>query len=152
VSLSSHCNENPIYVNPEKEFRDLSPNFHIHVSISNLSIPRISPHIFLQKNRQTNLGIYKSLTDSWTWKLGLRLRKSLSGNICFKFWVLCLCSAVVLICRGRLKILLGGVGQRTLSKAFSTFVEKHIQMSSFIFRPVCGGEDEYVVGARDIHR
>ncbi len=31
-----HCNENPIYVFPEKEFRGLSPNFHIHVSVSDL--------------------------------------------------------------------------------------------------------------------
>ncbi len=27
-----HCNENPIFVFPEKELRDLSPNFHIHSS------------------------------------------------------------------------------------------------------------------------
>ncbi len=26
-----HCNENPIYVFPEKELRGLSPNFQIHV-------------------------------------------------------------------------------------------------------------------------
>jgi hypothetical protein len=42
-----HCNENTIYVFPEKELRDLRPNFHIHVSVSNLCIPRIGPHIFL---------------------------------------------------------------------------------------------------------
>ncbi len=47
-----HCNENPIYVFPEKELCGLSPNFHIHVSVSDLYIPRISPHIFLQQNRQ----------------------------------------------------------------------------------------------------
>jgi hypothetical protein len=42
----------------------LSPNFHIHVSVSDLQIPRIGPHIWLQQNRQTNPGnIYKSLTD-----------------------------------------------------------------------------------------
>jgi hypothetical protein len=32
---------------PEKELRSLSPNFHIHVSVSDLYIPRIGPHIFL---------------------------------------------------------------------------------------------------------
>jgi hypothetical protein len=32
-----HCNENPIYVFPEKELRGPSPNFHIHVSVSDLS-------------------------------------------------------------------------------------------------------------------
>jgi hypothetical protein len=50
----THCNENPIYVSPEKELRGLSPNFHVHVSVSDLYIPRISPHIFLQQNRQTD--------------------------------------------------------------------------------------------------
>jgi len=51
-----HCNENPIYVFPEKELRDLSPNFHIHVSVGDLYIPRIGPHIFLKQNRQSNRG------------------------------------------------------------------------------------------------
>jgi hypothetical protein len=62
----THCIENPIYVFPEKEMRGLSPNFRIHVSVSDLYIPRIGPHIFLQQNRQTNLGntVYKSLTDT----------------------------------------------------------------------------------------
>jgi hypothetical protein len=36
-----HCNENPIYVFTEKELRGLSPDFHIHVSVSNLYTPRI---------------------------------------------------------------------------------------------------------------
>ncbi len=36
--------------------RGLSPNFHIHVSVSDLYIPRIGPHIFLQQNRQTDRG------------------------------------------------------------------------------------------------
>jgi hypothetical protein len=37
----THCNENSIYVFLEKEFRGLSPNFHIHVSVNDLYIPRI---------------------------------------------------------------------------------------------------------------
>ena len=28
---SQHYKENPIYLFPEKEFRGLSPNFHIHI-------------------------------------------------------------------------------------------------------------------------
>jgi hypothetical protein len=40
-----HCNENPTYVFLFWEFRGLSPNFHIHVSVSNLYFPRIGPHI-----------------------------------------------------------------------------------------------------------
>jgi hypothetical protein len=51
-----HCNENPIYVFTEKEWCGLNPNFHIHVSVNDLYIPRIGPHIFLQQNRQTDCG------------------------------------------------------------------------------------------------
>jgi hypothetical protein len=36
--------------------RGLSPNFRIHVSLSDLYIPRISPHISLQPNMQIDLG------------------------------------------------------------------------------------------------
>jgi hypothetical protein len=35
---------------PEKELSNLSPNFRIHVSVSDLYIPRISPPILLQEN------------------------------------------------------------------------------------------------------
>ncbi len=51
-----HCNENPIYVFSENELRGLSPNFHIHVSVSDLYIPRIGPHIFPPQDRQTDRG------------------------------------------------------------------------------------------------
>ncbi len=51
----THCNENPIYVFPEKELHGLSPNFRIHVSMSDLYISRTGlQHIFLQQNRQTD--------------------------------------------------------------------------------------------------
>ncbi len=43
--LKIHCNENPIYVFLFWELRDRSPNFHIHVSVSDLYTPRICPHI-----------------------------------------------------------------------------------------------------------
>ncbi len=52
----AHCNENPIYVFPEKELRGVSPEFNIHVFVSDLCIPRIGPHIFLQQNRHTDPG------------------------------------------------------------------------------------------------
>ncbi len=39
-----HCNENSIYVFLFWESRGLSPNFHIHVSVSVLYNPRIGPH------------------------------------------------------------------------------------------------------------
>jgi hypothetical protein len=58
------------------ELRGFRPNFYIHVSVSDLYIPRIA-----------------SLTDTRMWKLGLRPRYSFSGNICFKFSAFFLCSA-----------------------------------------------------------
>ncbi len=78
-----HCNKNPIYVFPEKILRGLSPNFRIHVSVSDLYIQRIGPHIFLQQN------IGRATKNVET---GLRSRNSFSGNICFEFLVFCLCS------------------------------------------------------------
>jgi hypothetical protein len=51
-----HCNENPIYVFLFWELRGLSLNLHIHVSVSDLYIPRIRPHISLQQNMQIHLG------------------------------------------------------------------------------------------------
>jgi len=47
-----HRKENHIYVILFWE----SVLIHIHVSVSDLYILRISPHIFLQQNRQTNPG------------------------------------------------------------------------------------------------
>ncbi len=43
-----HGKENPIYVLLEKKLFSLSPDFHIHVSVSDLYIPTIGPPIFLQ--------------------------------------------------------------------------------------------------------
>jgi hypothetical protein len=50
------CKEISIYVFPGKELLGLSPNFHIHVSVSDLYIPTIGPPIFLQQDRQTDRG------------------------------------------------------------------------------------------------
>ncbi len=44
--LSSLGAKKSIYVFPQKEQRGLSPNFHIHVSVSHLYIPRIGQPIF----------------------------------------------------------------------------------------------------------
>jgi hypothetical protein len=51
IFILKMCNENPLYVFLEKELRGLSPNFHIHVSVSDLNISRISPDIFMQQYR-----------------------------------------------------------------------------------------------------
>ncbi len=57
-SVGLHCNENHIYVFLFWELHGLSPNFHIYVpvSVTNLYIPRIGPHNFLQQIRQTDPG------------------------------------------------------------------------------------------------
>ncbi len=46
-----HCKEDLIYVFPEMKLHGLVPCFYIHVSVSDLYIPKI-------------LGIYKSLTGT----------------------------------------------------------------------------------------
>jgi hypothetical protein len=56
--------ENSKQIFPEKELRGHSPNFHIHVSVSDLYIPTINLPILLQEICGPTLGIYKSLTDT----------------------------------------------------------------------------------------
>ncbi len=58
--LSIQCNDNPIYVFPEKELHGFSPNFHINVSVSD---SYIGPHIFMQQKGRPIVRIFKSLTD-----------------------------------------------------------------------------------------
>ncbi len=89
-----HCNENPIYVFLFWDLRCLSPNFPIHVFLSDLYIRRIGPHISCSRIGRSIVGIYKSFSDIWMWKLRLWPRNSFSRNICFKFSVLVLCSAL----------------------------------------------------------
>jgi hypothetical protein len=43
--------ENSKQIFPEKELRGHSPNFHIHVSVSDLYIPTMDLSILLQENR-----------------------------------------------------------------------------------------------------
>ncbi len=93
ISFNTHCNGNSVYIFLFWELRGLSPNFHIHVSVSDLYITRISPHISSSRKGRPIVGIYNSLTDTWMWKLGLRPSYSFSGNIYFKFSGFCLCSA-----------------------------------------------------------
>ena len=61
----------PIYVFPEmklpkQNYNVLSPNFHIHVSVRDLYIPRIGMPILTELNRQTDPGntVYQLLTDT----------------------------------------------------------------------------------------
>jgi hypothetical protein len=49
---------------PEKEYRGLSPNYHIHVSVSELYIPTMGLPALLEEICRLILGIYKSLKDT----------------------------------------------------------------------------------------
>ncbi len=73
------------------ELRGLGPNFHVHVSVSDLYILTIGLPILLKKNTVCGLilEIYKSLTDTWMWKLGLGPRNSFSGNTKMEFLLQC---------------------------------------------------------------
>jgi hypothetical protein len=65
-----HCKDKNLkQIFPEKEYRGLSPNFHIHVSVSELYIPTMGLPFLLEEICGPILGIYKSLTDTWMWKL-----------------------------------------------------------------------------------
>ncbi len=56
ITFKTPSNENSIYVFLLWELGGLSPNFHIHVYVSDLHIPRIGPHILLQQQRQIDGG------------------------------------------------------------------------------------------------
>jgi hypothetical protein len=56
--------ENWKQIFPEKEYRGLSPNFHIQVSVSGLYIPTMELPVLLEEICGPILGIYKSLTDT----------------------------------------------------------------------------------------
>ncbi len=56
--------ENLKQIFPEKEYRGLSPNFHIHVYVSELYISTMGLHFLLEEICGPILGIYKSLTDT----------------------------------------------------------------------------------------
>ncbi len=69
----------PIYVFPEMQlifpkqnYIVLSLNSYTHISVRDLYISRIGLPILLREISGRILGIYKSLTDTWMWKLELR--------------------------------------------------------------------------------
>ncbi len=95
VCGKTHCTKIP-FMYP------LSGNCAASVSISTFMclwasycIYSQDPPIYFSCSRigRSIVGIYKSLTDTWVWKLGPWPRISFSGNICFEFSVLILCSA-----------------------------------------------------------
>jgi hypothetical protein len=54
----------PKQIIPEKEYWGLSPNFHIHVFVSELYILMMELPFLLEEICGPILGIYKSLTDT----------------------------------------------------------------------------------------
>ncbi len=56
LSIARKQSHTPIFVFPEMKLLDLIPNSYIHVSVSDLYIPRIGLPIWLQQIRQTDLG------------------------------------------------------------------------------------------------
>ena len=73
--------ENLKQIFPEKEYRGLSPNFHIHVSVSELHISTMGLPVLLEELCGPILGICKPLTDTSMWKFGLRPRNSQKRHI-----------------------------------------------------------------------
>ncbi len=63
-ALQRHNTENSKQIFPEKEFRGHSPNFHIHVSVTDLYIPTIDLPILLQEICGPILGKNKLLTNT----------------------------------------------------------------------------------------
>jgi hypothetical protein len=55
-TLQSHNTESLKQNFPEKELRGQSPNFHIHMSVSDLYIPTIDLPILWQENMWTDPG------------------------------------------------------------------------------------------------
>ncbi len=58
VTLQRQNTEISKQILPEKEYRGLSPNFRIHVSVSDLYIPRIGLPILLKEICRPILGLY----------------------------------------------------------------------------------------------
>ncbi len=88
-----HCKGNSVYIFLFWELRGLSPNFHIHVSVSDFYIPRIGPHILSSRKGRPIVEIYNSLTDTRMWKLGLRPQYSFLGIFVsnFRHFVFAVC-------------------------------------------------------------
>jgi hypothetical protein len=55
-TLQRHCTENAKQIFPEIKLRGLVPNSYIHVSVSDLYIPKIGLPILLQQKRSTDRG------------------------------------------------------------------------------------------------
>ncbi len=63
-TLQRQTAENLKQIFPEKEYRGLSPNFHIHVSVSKLYISTMGLPVLLEEICRLILGIYESPKDT----------------------------------------------------------------------------------------
>ncbi len=102
-----HCAKNLKQILPEMKLRSLVPNSFIHVSLSGLCIPTISG---CSQIGGLIVGIYKSLTDTRTWKLNMRPHSFISGNTSKEF---------CLQCRGHLNMMQRGK-QASVAKFLAT--------------------------------
>ncbi len=66
--LQRHDTENSKQIFPEKELRGLIPNFHFHMSVSDLYIPTIGRPILLQENMWTDPGIVTEAVQFLSWE------------------------------------------------------------------------------------
>ncbi len=84
-----HGTKNPIYVFPERKLRGFILNSYNHVSVINLYIPRVGLSIWLQQNRQTDLGNIEISDRYMNVELGDRTLQFCFGNneaTQFNFW------------------------------------------------------------------
>ncbi len=88
VVVVPHCKDtyrNSKQIFPEMKLLGRAPNSYIHVSVNDLytvfpqSVCLVPIYLFcFRKIGGPIVGIYKSLTDTWIWKLGLRPRSFFS--------------------------------------------------------------------------
>ncbi len=64
TTLQRQNAENLKQIFPEKEYRGLSPNFHIHESANELYIPTMGLPVLMEEICRLILGIYKSLKET----------------------------------------------------------------------------------------
>ncbi len=108
VTLQRHNTENPKQILPERNCGATVPISTFLWLWANYIFPRSVCLFTCRKKCGTILGIYKSLRDTWRWKLGLRPHNALSGNTEMGFSLQC--SSLVCQCIER------GVWQKCLQQ------------------------------------